>query len=94
MCALYCLSLLDANIFNGSFGELCLLIPSTDIDIVVFGPSVYKISQNAKPSSIAARKYAYKYCGPDQCGSGSIRIQLYKEAAMCDPNEIITYHAR
>jgi hypothetical protein len=76
--------------FDHSFGELALLLPNMEIDMVVFGASAYKLSQNAEPSSIAAREYAYEFRAPEQCGSGSIRIQLHKDSAIWDPIDIVS----
>ena len=76
-------------LFHLSFGELALLLPHTDIDMVVFGASAYKLGQEAAASSLAARQYAYEFRAPEQCGSGSIRIQLYKESAMWEPIDVL-----
>ena len=73
-----------------SFGELALLFPHTDIDIVMFGSSAYNLTRQAKPSAITAQKYAYEFHAPEQCGSGSLRIQLYKECAIWDPIDILS----
>jgi hypothetical protein len=80
----------DINLPDHSFGELALLFPNTDIDIVMFGPPAYNLTRQAKPSAIAAQKYAYEFRSPEQCGSGSIRIQLYKESAIWDPIDILS----
>jgi hypothetical protein len=80
----------DINLPDYSFGELALLFPNTDIDLVMFGSSAYNLTRQAKPSAIAAQKYAYEFRSPEQCGSGSIRIQLYKECAIWDPIDILS----
>jgi hypothetical protein len=90
MYALYRPPPFDINLPDHRFGELALLFPNTDIDIVMFGSSAYNVIRQAKPSAIAAQKYAYEFCAPEQCGSGSIRIQLYKESAMWDPIDILS----
>jgi hypothetical protein len=77
------------NLSGDSFGELALLFPNTDVDMVMFGASAYNLARQAKPSAIAARQYAYEYRAAEQCGSGSIRIQLYKESAIWDPDDIL-----
>jgi hypothetical protein len=76
-------------LFDHRFGELALLLPNTDIDILMFGKCPYDIARQAKPHALAAQKYAYEYRAPDQCGSGSIRIQLYKTAPVWDPVDIL-----
>lgn len=90
MYALYRPPLFDINLPDHSFGELALLFPNTDIDIVMFGSSAHNVTLRAKPSAIAAQKYAYEFRAPEQCGSGSIRIQLYKESAIWDPIDILS----
>ena len=75
--------------FDYSFGELALLLPNTDIDIVMFGKCPYDIARQAKPHTLAAQKYAYEYRASDQCGSGSIRIQLYKTSPIWDPVDVL-----
>jgi hypothetical protein len=87
---LYRLLLFNTNPSDHSLGELALLFPNTDIDMVMFGASAYNLTRQAKPSAIAAQKYAYEYRAPEQCGSGSIRIQLYKESEIWDPEDIIS----
>ena len=72
-----------------SFGELALLLPNTDIDIIAFGQYPYDRARAAKPSSLAAQEYVYEYRAPEQCGSGSIRIQLYKTSPIWDPLDIL-----
>jgi len=72
------------------FGELALLLPYTDLDIVMFGQRAYDIAQQAKPPALAAQKYVYEYNAPKQCGSGSIRIQLYKTSPIWDPRDILS----
>jgi hypothetical protein len=89
MYALYRPPPFDINLPDHSFGELALLFPNTDIDIVMFGSSAYNVTRQARPSAIAAQKYAYEFRAPEQCGSGSIRIQLYKESAIWDPIDIL-----
>ena len=81
--------LFDSHLFDYSFGELALLLPNTDIDITMFGKCPYDIARQAKPHALAAQKYAYEYQAPDQYGSGSIRIQLYKTSPIWDPVDIL-----
>jgi hypothetical protein len=89
-CMFPCPNLLfDFHLFDYSFGELALLLPNTDIDIMMFGKCPYDIAHQAKPHALAAQKYAYEYRAPDQCGSGSIRIQLYKASQIWDPMDVL-----
>ena len=81
--------LFDSYLFDYSFGELALLLPNTDIDILMFGKCPYDIARQAEPHALAAQKYAYEYRAPDQCGSGSIRIQLYKTSPIWDPVDVL-----
>jgi len=81
--------LFDSQFFDYSFGELTLLLPYTDIDILIFGKCPYDIASQAKSHALAAQKYAYKYRAPDQCGSGSIRIQLYKTSPIWDSVDVL-----
>lgn len=90
MCTLCQFTFLCANPFDGSFGELALLLPNTDVDIMAFGQRVYDIAQQAKPPALAAQKYVYEYQAPKQCGLGSIRIQLYKMFPIWDPLDILS----
>jgi hypothetical protein len=80
----------DANLFGGSFGELALLLPNTDVDIVMFGQCAHNMAHRAHPPALAAQKYAYEYRAPEHCGSGSIRIQLYKMSPIWDPIDILS----
>jgi len=84
-----CWSSFRFSLFDHSFGELALLLPNTDIDILMFGKCPYDIARQAKPHALAVQKYAYEYRAPDQCGSGSIRIQLYKTSPIWDPVDIL-----
>jgi hypothetical protein len=69
MYALYHPPPFNINLPDHSFGELALLFPNTDINIVMFGSSAYNITHQAKPSTIAAQKYAYEFHAPEQSGS-------------------------
>jgi hypothetical protein len=84
----------DTHLLDGSFGELALLFPNTDIDIIAFGQYSCDRAHEAKPRALAAREYVYEYRAPERCGSGSIRIQLYKTSPIWDPLDILFYHGR
>ena len=80
----------DTHPLYDSFGELALLFPNTDIDIIAFGQYPYDRAREAKPNSLATREYVYEYRAPEHCGSGSIRIQLYKTSPIWEPVEILS----
>jgi len=69
MYALYHPSPFNINLPDHSISELALLFPNMDINIVTFGSSAYNITCQAKPSAIAAQKYSYEFCAPEQSGS-------------------------
>ncbi|KAG6910469.1 hypothetical protein DXG01_010394 [Tephrocybe rancida] len=60
------------------FGELALLLPNTDLDLVLFGTGVSTLLAKAvsKPFCLASRPFAYTYKAPEESGGGSIRIEL------------------
>ncbi|RDB23386.1 Zinc finger MYND domain-containing protein 15 [Hypsizygus marmoreus] len=64
------------------FGELALLLPNTDLDIVCFGPAVGRLLEKAKkrPSCLASRSYAYTYTAPKISGGGTVRVALSPHA--------------
>jgi hypothetical protein len=66
-------------LFISRFGELALLLPNTDIDLLLFGPKVAELLVKAKrkPSCLASQPFAYTYTS-QVSGGGSIRIALSK----------------
>jgi len=62
------------------FGELALLLPNTDIDLILFGQGVTSLLAQArrKPSCLASKPFVYSYTTEKAAGSGSIRITLSK----------------
>ncbi|KAG9017288.1 hypothetical protein FRB95_012019 [Tulasnella sp. JGI-2019a] len=63
------------------FAELALLLPYTDIILVMYGPAVHDVVQKAKktrPQSLAALASpsapVYTYTAPEESGSGTIKI--------------------
>ena len=56
----------------------------------MFGQRAYDVARQAKSPALAAQKYAYEYRAPKKCGSGSIRIQLYKISPTWDPLDILS----
>lgn len=68
------------------FGELALLLPNTDLDLVLFGPGVVKLLEKAKEnqSCLASRPFVYMYKAPEASGSGTIRIELSRSGPYYD----------
>jgi hypothetical protein len=68
------------------FGELALLLPNTDLDLVFFGPGVVKLLEKAQgnPSSLARRPFVYTYRAPKVSGAGTIRIELSRSGPLYD----------
>ena len=61
------------------FAELALLIPNTDIDIVLFGPGVFRLLMEAEGDEdcLASQPFIYTYTAPDDAFGGStLRISL------------------
>ncbi|TDL23630.1 hypothetical protein BD410DRAFT_143033 [Rickenella mellea] len=61
------------------FGELALLLPDTDIEMVVMCESLPAIFAKAKPSSLVSKPYCYQYQAPAECGGSTIRIRLVED---------------
>lgn len=63
------------------YGELALLLPNTDLDIIFFGPGVTGILQRAKgqPRCLASAKNPYEYTAPPVSGGGTVKISLSNE---------------
>ncbi|KAJ7620264.1 hypothetical protein FB45DRAFT_1094356 [Roridomyces roridus] len=60
------------------FGELALLFPNTDLDLIMFGPSVWEAGRCAVPMGYAQsnRPCVYTYTAPAACGGGTLRVVL------------------
>ncbi|KAJ7457457.1 hypothetical protein FB451DRAFT_1353730 [Mycena latifolia] len=60
------------------FGELALLLPNTDLKLVLFGPGAANLLKKAQnsPRSLGAQSAVFKYNAPKISGGGSIRISL------------------
>lgn len=73
-----------------SFGELALLIPNTDIDLVMFGPGVFRLLMDAEEDEdcLASQPYAYTYTAPDASGGSTIRISLSDSGPIWGDHEI------
>ncbi|KAJ6572604.1 hypothetical protein B0H10DRAFT_1007389 [Mycena sp. CBHHK59/15] len=74
------------------FSELALLLPYTDIKLVMFGVSVRTIVSKANlshPNSLAVKASAtfpvYSYTAPEESGSGRIQIFLHGSADLRVP---------
>lgn len=63
-----------------SFSELTLLLPNTDIELVVFGKAGYNLVRLAKKEyrgSIATNDIVWNYTAPRKSGGGSINIRIH-----------------
>lgn len=78
------------------FGELALLIPNTDIDLVMFGPGVFRLLIDAQEDEdcLASQPYAYSYKAPDVSGGSTIRISLSDTGPIWGDHEIHTSSSR
>jgi hypothetical protein len=75
---------------RASFGELALLLPNTDLNLVLFGPGVANILKKAKedPLCLAAQPVVFKYTAPKVSGGGSIRISLWPRGSFWDESAL------
>ncbi|KAJ7741298.1 hypothetical protein B0H16DRAFT_1032304 [Mycena metata] len=68
----------DELCFLPVFGELALLFPNTDLDLVVFGQNTGRTVQRARTRGLAlsseSRPCVFEYTAPATCGSGTLRI--------------------
>lgn len=58
------------------FGELALLFPYTDLQLILFGEHVVKTFETSKGRCIARLPFAYVYKAPESAGGGKIQITL------------------
>ncbi|KAJ7666809.1 hypothetical protein DFH06DRAFT_1085985 [Mycena polygramma] len=72
------------------FGELALLLPNTDLSLVLFGPGVAnllkKVPQN--PLCLAAQPTVFQYTAPKISGGGSISISLWRRGDFWDYDQV------
>ncbi|TDL16733.1 hypothetical protein BD410DRAFT_822787 [Rickenella mellea] len=71
------------------FGELAILLPNTDVEMVMFGQRAYELVSKAKPLALASKEYVFEYQAPAEYGSGSLRIRLDKTAPYWDPTTLL-----
>jgi hypothetical protein len=66
----------DSELF--SFGELALIFPNTDLDLVMFGPSAWTAVERARFHGVvrSPRPCVFEYTAPVSCGSGTVRVLL------------------
>ena len=78
------------------FGELALLLPNTDIDLILFGEGVTKLLEQArrKPSCLASKPITYTYTAQKAAGSGCIHITLSKAGPYWPGNAADIAHLR
>jgi hypothetical protein len=66
------------------FSELALLLPNTDITMVIFGQAVFdlvRVAKKEKLGSLATRDIVWSYNAPKKSGGGSIEIKLHSHQA-------------
>ena len=70
------------------YGELALLLPNTDLEIIFFGPGVTAILQRARgrPSCLANEENPYEYTAPTVSGGGTMKISLSEEGSFWGAN--------
>jgi len=74
-----CLHLLDLKTeLNsvGTFAELALLFPKTDIHMVLFGKHEYRLYHTAPEGSIARTGCLLQYKAPEQLGGGTVIVDI------------------
>ncbi|TDL23624.1 hypothetical protein BD410DRAFT_142963 [Rickenella mellea] len=77
--AIYCLDANNEVDFLPIFGELALLLPDTDIEMVVMCETFPATFAEAEPSALVSKPYCYEYEAPAECGGSTIRIKLVKD---------------
>ncbi|KAJ7608566.1 hypothetical protein FB45DRAFT_946366 [Roridomyces roridus] len=80
----------DEIMFIPVFGELALLFPNTDLDLVMYGPSVALSVQRNKSSSTRPR--VFQYTSPTACGGGTIRVFLDSKSDYYRPSRNTSEH--
>ncbi|THH03889.1 hypothetical protein EW146_g10322, partial [Bondarzewia mesenterica] len=77
-----------------AYGELALLFPNTDLDLVMFGQRAYDSVRRAKRArhllSSPEEPCVFQYTAPASCGSGTLRIGLHGSSANYDPSSYST----
>ncbi|KAJ7918507.1 hypothetical protein B0H13DRAFT_2435766 [Mycena leptocephala] len=68
----------DEIAFIPVFGELALIFPNTDLDLVMFGPSAWTAVERARFHGVvrSPRPCVFEYTAPASCGSGTVRVLL------------------
>ncbi|TDL15667.1 hypothetical protein BD410DRAFT_853351, partial [Rickenella mellea] len=72
------------------FGELAVLLPNTDVELILFGQRAYQLTTLAKPPSLASGDYVFTYTAPPEYGSGTLRIRLDKTGPFWDPTTLLS----
>ncbi|KAJ6448958.1 hypothetical protein C8R47DRAFT_1171845 [Mycena vitilis] len=67
-------------------GELALLLPNTDLSLVLFGPGVANLLKKVPQNQLclAAQPTVFQYTAPKLSGGGSISISLWRRGAFWD----------
>lgn len=66
------------------------MIPNTDIELVMFGPGVFRVLMDAEDDEdcLASQPYAYTYTAPDASGGSTVRISLSDSGPIWGDQEI------
>ncbi|KZT32647.1 hypothetical protein SISSUDRAFT_1133057 [Sistotremastrum suecicum HHB10207 ss-3] len=67
------------------FGELALLFPYCDLQVILFGASVFNASKNARKGTLAAKPILYECTAPKTLGGGTIKITMHTKSPYYDP---------
>ncbi|KAJ6535115.1 hypothetical protein B0H19DRAFT_1185015 [Mycena capillaripes] len=72
------------------FGELALLLPNIDLNLVLFGPGVANVLAKAQknPLCLAAQPIVFKYSAPKISGGGSIRISFWRRGSFWEYSDL------
>lgn len=76
----------STGLTQARFGELALLLPNTDLGLVMFGPGAADVLERAQknPLCLAAQPVVFKYTAPKVSGGGSICISLGRACAWAE----------
>jgi hypothetical protein len=68
------------------------LVPNTDIDLVLFGPGVFRLLMEAEMDEdcLASQPYVHTYSAPDASGGSTLRISLSDTGPIWGDHEIHT----
>ena len=80
--------------YNFRYGELALLLPKTDLEIIFFGPAVMAILQRGRGrlDCLAYEENPYEYTAPPVSGGGTVKISLLEEGPLWEAHRRRTRH--